>query len=859
MNQNWLFCLSIVASMLLSAGCSSESSISLGDGIDYSTPCDDNSPCVNEFYTCGDKGFCQLKDGYKLDENGNIVEVKPPQTDPGKDPGKDPGTDPGTDPGEDLEDDPVDKLGPDTDGDGIPDKYDKCDEDTDGDNIPNCQDPDSDGDTIPDSIEAGKVSSSGRPVDSDGDLIYDFMSKDADGNGIPDNLECVWGSDTLASGELVTKCTDTDNDTVPDFMDNDNDGDGLLDSMEIIGSAGKTPTAGKAAADCDHDGQLDDAGTVDSPFVCVGEPAFLNADSDGDTIADQYESLNDSNGDGRLDVYSLDSDGDGILDKDEHCGEGAVSCTIDDPPATTKTESGEVTNYRVADIDADGLKDGAEVMCTALGKHSRYYEDTDEDGYSDAAESVAAQFAIKNGLIVKGRRITSVDQMMCDASIGVKDVFNFYFELPYGGDSEDDKLLFTPKVSKLDLVFNVDTTGSMGGTIENVQTNISTIMDNVANMVTDCAFGLTAFDDFYISEKILFLLKYNYGSEGDLPFSVYGYVTTDKSVAKTYPQNKEFRASGGNDVPESGVESLYQIVTGEGVPGFVSAHKAPSGYWGGVNFRNNTLPVIIHTTDATSHDENNDPYDPKSGITGNHYTSQLIPKLQSTGTRVISLNVGSAGGDSKGQMTKWSKSSNAVVPVCAFNNSAGVSPCGGKCCLGDNQPNPTTINGEPNQCVLVYQGAQAKVNEYISLGVDALVKYGTYSVSTMIIGEPLPGKSYGTECFIKRVEALEYLAPSNEPEKSCNPKAVPAKVDKNKSYNDGFTNFATGTSSASKPGAQLTFTVVAQNDTCVEQTSEAQVFEATIRVINPDTGLIFDDQKVSIIVPAKVESTEVVY
>ena len=224
-----------------------------------------------------------------------------------------------------------------------------------------------------------------------------------------------------------------------------------------------------------------------------------------------------------------------------------------------------------------------------------------------------------------------------------------------------------------------------------------------------------------------------------------------------------------------------------------------------------------------------------------------MPALKSTGTRVISLNVGS--GDQFGQMTVWSRESNAIVPACAFKDASNKWTCGeNKCCLGSSKDS-VTLNGRPNQCILVYSGSQTSVDTYIAQGVDALVKDGTYEVSTTVIGDPLPGKSYGTECFIKRIEALQYFPPENEPEKSCNPVAEPYQV-VSSSYNDGFRNFATGTSTAGKPGARLTFKVVAENDTCVEPTNETQVFEATIRVINPTTGLKFDDQKVSIIVPA---------
>ncbi len=772
----------------------------------------------------------------------------------------------------------------DTDGDTIPDTYDRCDEDTDEDGIPNCRDLDSDGDGIPDSLEAGELAKDGEPVDSDFDGDYDFIDMDSDNNGIPDNLECRWGSDTydLGEGQLVESCLDTDGDGEPDYIDKDNDGDNIYDAAEIYGLVGKVPGScshpdGCASADCDNDGHLDPIGTLVAPFKCVGDvPGFMNVDSDGDGIPDVIEGLDDSDKDSILDIYSLDSDGDGIPDSVERCGQ-LDSCDAD---VFAKT-NGKTYDFKNPDIDADGLRDGDEIYCENISKHSRYSADVDGDNYSDAAEQAVALYAIRNNISVKGKRITSVSDLLCDPNIHVKDVFEFYFELPYQGPEDDDTLYFSPAVSKLDLVFNVDTTGSMSGTINSVKTNISSIITKVRGMVSDSGFALTSFDDFPgVKAHDASSYLSNAGGGSDMPFTLMGKISTNKSTVEGYMSHGHFTASGGADGAESGTESLYHIATGKGVRWLNDstanqlADRVNEGNtWGGVDFRQNTLPVVVHATDVYSHEANTSSYlsltstsaknlyyqECSSSITSNcvyspHYTDHLVPALKRTGVRVISLDVGY--GNYFGQMTTWSRESNAIVPACAFKKSATEWTCGeNKCCLGSTK-DAETVNGVPNQCILVYTGQQSSVADYISQGVDALVKYGTYEVSTTVIGDAIPGKSYGTECFIKRVEALQYFPPEQEPEKSCNPTAVPYQVSSN-TYNDGFRNFATGTSTVGKPGARLTFKVVAENDHCVEPTKEAQVFEATIRVINPTTGLKFDDQKVSIIVPA--ETATVIY
>ena len=778
----------------------------------------------------------------------------------------------------------------DTDGDTIPDTYDRCDEDTDEDGIPNCRDLDSDGDGIPDSLEAGELAKDGEPVDSDFDGDYDFIDMDSDNNGIPDNLECRWGSDTydLGGGQLVESCLDTDGDGEPDYIDKDNDGDNIYDAAEIYGLVGKKPGAcrnpdGCASADCDNDGSLDPIGTLVAPFKCVGDvPGFMNVDSDGDGIPDSIEGLDDSDGDGVLDIYSLDSDGDGIPDSVERCGE-LDSCGAG---VFAKT-NGKTYDFKNPDIDADGLRDGDEIYCENIGKHSRYSADVDDDNYSDAAEQAVALYAIHNNISVEGKRITSVADLLCDPNINVKDVFEFYFELPYQGPEDDDTLYFSPAVSKLDLVFNVDTTGSMGKSISSVKTNITSIINKIRGMVTDSGFALANFDDYpdvKAHDGNSSSSTAGDSSRGDLPFRLLGAVSTDQNTVEQYTKNSLFTTRYGNDGAEAGTASLYRIATNEIIrwrQGNTTEHKIEphsnaSGTWGGVGFRQNTLPVVVHVSDVYSHEAANSTYLNKSNLWyyydecttasktncafSPRYTDDLVPVLKSTGIRVISLAVenlsGTIHGDDYGQMTTWSRESNAIVPACAFKKSATEWTCGeNKCCLGSTK-DAQTVNGVEKQCILVYTGQQSSVANYISQGVDALVKYGTYEVSTTVIGDAIPGKSYGTECFIKRVEALQYFPPEQEPEKSCNPTAVPYQVSSN-TYNDGFRNFATGTSTAGKPGARLTFKVVAENDHCVEPTKEAQVFEATIRVINPTTGLKFDDQKVSIIVPA--ETATVIY
>ncbi|MBQ9396585.1 MAG: hypothetical protein IJU23_13860, partial [Proteobacteria bacterium] len=744
---------------------------------------------------------------------------------------------------------------------GTPETGEGC-EDTDKDGTPDYRDLDSDGDGIPDKIEANNNNGEYEPDDADYDGIPNYLDPDSDGNGVPDSIECCGGDTKCLSAKekgMFTYCIDTDTDDIPDYLDFDNDNDNALDVDEITGMVinPPTPETGKFSGYGCKNGNA--FGTAEKPVDCDADtiPDYMDFDSDNDGFCDDMEGVLRMNimvngvKRGSYSRYNADTDSDGISDAVEAAGVLNVS------KLGAKNKYGCYTINKVRDSDGDGimdlleidsdndgLKDSVEnnIVCSN-GLVPRIKADTDGDGYLDPSEYAVAQSA--------GSGYT-VSQMVCDSKIGVKDVYDFYFELPNNA-KDDDVLTFSPKVSKLDLVFNVDTTGSMSGTINTVKTNINSMITSIRSMVTDSGFTLTMFDDFPVS---------GYGGGTDRPLVVAGPVSTVASTVSGYMNNSHFTASGGADGAESGAESLYQIATGKGVAwsgGSLPAHANPTGTWGYVDFRSNTLPVVVHATDIYSHDStaSNALYNTtnasslaysSSYVPNPHYTVDLIPVLKSTGMRVIGLGTNSSA-DSYKQMTAWARESNAVVPVCAFKTGKTSWSCGeNKCCLGTSATSPVTVNGVANQCILTYTGTASNVNNYIVQGVDALVKYGTYNVTTKIRGNVMDNNK-NTSCFIDKIVAKQYLAPANEPEASCNPVAKPTKF--SSSYEDGFTNFATGTSTAGVTGARLTFTVYAKNDGCYPQGDEAKVFTAYIDVFNPTTGLLFDTQLVSIIVPAK--------
>jgi gliding motility-associated-like protein len=170
-------------------------------------------------------------------------------------------------------------LALDCDADGITNKVEGT-QDFDGDGIPNCLDTDSDGDGISDKLET--------TVDTDKDGKPDYLDLDSDNDGILDYVE---NRACTGTGILC----DTDADGIPNFRDLDSDGDKINDVIEATGS------------DYNGDGIAD--GNVDAK----GIPSSANR---GLTPPD-------TDRDGKLDPYDVDSDGDGILDFDEEYNEDA--------------------------------------------------------------------------------------------------------------------------------------------------------------------------------------------------------------------------------------------------------------------------------------------------------------------------------------------------------------------------------------------------------------------------------------------------------------------------------------------------------------------------------------------------------
>lgn len=308
-------------------------------------------------------------------------------------------------------------------------------------------------------------------------------------------------------------------------------------------------------------------------------PCSSLLDSDGDTMADQYEGTSDTDGDTIPNHVDDDSDGDGIADRDE-AGTGGDYCRY-----PTDTDDDGKIDALDPDSDNDGLSDSDEA--------TRYYTDplnpdSDGDGVTDLGEVAYGSDPMDGGSTVAPG--------------------DFFVILPYMDPAQNRNLDFGTNLQVADVYFLMDSTGSMGGSIENVVSSLrGTIVPAIRATIPDVQMGVGAFNDFPVDP---------YGDSGwlggnDQPYWHDQDITPNDGDVQNALQYVLDRPRGsGADWPESYAPALYLTATGDGltVGGATIPPKScpaypdePSSRRGYPCFRPGSLPIIIIVGDAPWH------------------------------------------------------------------------------------------------------------------------------------------------------------------------------------------------------------------------------------------------------------------
>lgn len=331
---------------------------------------------------------------------------------------------------------------------------------------------------------------------------------------------------------------------------------------------------------------------VDVPDPLPPENDVPNAvcvDSDNDGIADALEA-GDSDMDGMPNAQDMDSDNDGYVDRIEAsgaypgvfpqprplvCGRTPADCDMDGTP-----------NFRDLDSDNDGLTDAEE----NTARSNPCAEDTDNDGVPDLIESVAMSDPTNAG-----------SRPPADS---------LYVTLPYHppaemGRHEYRSFHFQTRIRAADVMFVVDTTGSMRLTIEEVQRSLmARIIPGIVNAIGpggNLRFGLAGHGDFGAGGS-------NYAGN----VTVFQKLTRD--VAAVQMATNGLRAEGGGDEPESQTTALHALISGAGFPVYNGTairnvdpvrdcNMGPDDlpYYGWGCFQEGRVPIVVLMSDANWH------------------------------------------------------------------------------------------------------------------------------------------------------------------------------------------------------------------------------------------------------------------
>jgi hypothetical protein len=364
-------------------------------------------------------------------------------------------------------------------------------------------------------------------------------------------------------------------------------------------------------------------------------PCDPSEDSDGDSLADDYEMDRDPDMDGIPNRLDTDSDGDGYPDMDEAGALGG--CGARD------TDLDGLPDYLDNDSDNDGLGDAEE--------RDRYFTnplaaDTDGDGFDDLAEVANDEADPRDPM----RGISPED---------------FYVVLPYQGDAQERELLFNSRVRQADVFFMMDRTGSMSAEVDELKDSLETVVNGIADAIPDIGVGFGGFAGFGGPAAggcttVLGITSCQDGPEGDTPFHLYSTITTDR--AQMLRDVRLLDASQGGATWASFNEALFQAATGDGVLPWVprqSCMAIPDEIgrrYGYPCFRPGSLPIMVVMTDTSS---KNGPL--TEGVSGGTYdnagfTMGPVPRtyvqtrasLDAIGARVIGVMSIDGGGDSCG-------------------------------------------------------------------------------------------------------------------------------------------------------------------------------------------------------------------
>ncbi|MBI2393496.1 MAG: hypothetical protein HYV09_28200 [Deltaproteobacteria bacterium] len=412
---------------------------------------------------------------------------------------------------------------------------------------------------------------------------------------------------------------------------------------------------------------------------------------------------------------------------------------------------------------------------------------------------------------------------------------DFFFTVPYMGtpDPAKDVLKFGTNIKQVDVAVTMDTTGSMGGSITNLKTNLSTtIFPKLKAAIPSVGLSVSYHDDFPVGSFGTPGCTYGGTSlPGDLPHGTIQVITTD--LAKAQAAANKLETHCGADGPESQMSSMWHMLTGNELSwsgGKVAKHVPPSGTWGGVDFRPGSVPVVILITDINWHTESDYA---SYGIVGGTIAT-MTDAFVKNNARFVDITSGS-----ETQANTLSDATKSNVPPSAFGSTCAA----GQCCTGVSgaAQAPTAPGG---RCRLNFKSTYSGtgVNEGIVKAIQAISVGSTYDVTAVPSNDPTnapgdDGSPVDATQFIAALRAMDEGDPAN----GCPPHA--AKDTGTDGVKDTFTSVVVGT--------PVCFEVLPKMNTTVKPKAEAQFFNAFIDVIGMPGSVKLDRRTVLFLVPPR--------
>jgi hypothetical protein len=284
-------------------------------------------------------------------------------------------------------------------------------------------------------------------------------------------------------------------------------------------------------------------------------------------------------------------------------------------------------------------------------------------------------------------------------------------EIPFEGEPVQVAMETEARIGRADVVFLVDSTNSMTQEIAAIRDHLQhQLAPAISAAIPDAHVGVADFRDFPVPP---------YGEPSDYPFRLRQTVTAD--IAQVQAAVSAIRVAGGGDEPESQVEALYQLATGEGLQPFVS--PSPGCARGGLGYaclRRDALPVVLLFTDAPFHNGPGGSL-PYVGISPPPHTyAEALDALLGLGIRVMGFASGR--GAERRDLNRLARDTGAV----------------------DASGQPLVFDIGPN--------AERLTTEV----VEAI---GTFAETTvfdvdLVLRDPVPGDGVDVTAFVERVVAV---------------------------------------------------------------------------------------------------------